>query len=231
MEDKMIYDKNGEIQLSLISTNKNRRTVLICLFKRQHKIHVDEFLTSQLKYYLDTRNSNDPKKWNIDLYHQYCATFNKLIQLKIFDSKHDLDSTWEMRTFDDCDPHGWYVEGESNNGKKYHIYDHQMILKNYHTKKFKILNYKREFIEDWCGERGSNTDHHNFGRFKIIVDQLTRQGYVFIENENDIELYLLGPTIAECYCEWDSKEFDWSKDNLIKLLPTEFKEDWFEKYL
>ena len=72
MEDKMIYDKNGEIQLSLISTNKNRRTVLICLFKRQHKIHVDEFLTSQLKYYLDTRNSNDPKKWNIDLYHQGC---------------------------------------------------------------------------------------------------------------------------------------------------------------
>ena len=77
-----------------------------------------------------------------------------------------------------------------------------------------------KYVKDWFGDRGYEPfEITNETMFKIVrVNNNSK--WLFIENNeyDEIELYCLNSGCAECYDDFKSKGFDWSKKNLLSIV-------------
>ena len=192
----------------------NKNTVYV--FPYKYKKQVDDFLKAQCNWNLIIYDDKFGKKgFNTNKYYKKLSdTFDVLHDLKIFYSKYDFRTTWELCFFSEL------VEFEP-----YEVIDKYKVLAK---KPIKIVKTSKKFVKDWFGDRGIDINSSNFA-YKVLHNPNLDNNWIFINvktndidnmfNKKEVELYYLNTEIAECYNSWDKKGFSWSKKNLECLIP------------
>tara|TARA_X000001382_G_C3109659_1_gene159454 strand:- start:147 stop:785 length:639 start_codon:yes stop_codon:yes gene_type:complete len=188
----------------------------VYVFPYKYKKQVDDFLKAQCNYNLSTYNDNFGKRGDNSkkYYKKLSETFDVLMDLKIFTSKYDFRTTWEM-----C------FLSELEEFKPYEVIDKHKVLAK---KPIRLIRTSKKSICNWFGDRGIDINSSNFV-YKVLYNPNLDNNWIFINvktndidnmfNKKEVELYYLNSEIAECFDSWDRKGFSWSKKNLEKLLP------------
>ncbi len=73
-----------------------------------------------------------------------------------------------------------------------------------------------EQVRNWFGNRGQPFDDESKLTFKVVND------WIFIHDSLDeydeVEMYKTNTIYCEAWTGWNAKGFDWSDDNLSKLV-------------
>ncbi len=190
----------------------------VYVFPHKYKKQVDDFLKAQCNWNLIIYDDKFGKKgFNTKKYYKKLSeTFHVLMDLKIFTSKYDFRTTWEMCFLSELEAF-----------KPYEVTDKYKVLAK---KPIKIIKTSKKSICNWFGDRGIDINNSKFV-YKVLYNPNLDNNWIFINvktndidnmfNKKEVELYYLDTEIAECYNSWDKKGFSWSKKNLEKLLPNE----------
>lgn len=83
----------------------------------------------------------------------------------------------------------------------------------------KLIRASEQAVRHWFGERGYPLDSQPI-KFRVIDSDENR--WLFIHDSSDeydeVTAYQMNTNFCEPYTDWPRKGFDWSKENLEKLV-------------